>query len=197
MFTSNKQIIESLLLLNCALVLGACTTQIQIQVPHSAVANFATCMKSPPTSYRRSSTLIEMSAITPVTLTNTRSLATGEDHLFVTNDVRGAMIAMPALDDTWADSLQSKFNATPSEIRAAADEADALWNNSAHQTFLKVYNELSKTGAPPRNLPSLNAGGFREYFRLLRSVSEKDGWGVLAARADAQLRALDRAPLAP
>jgi hypothetical protein len=171
-------------------VLSACTSTIQIQVPQSAIPKFAECMKNPTSSYVNPKAEKGASNVFGYSLPNVATLATGNDQLFVTNDLLPANTSLLSSNNQWADKFRSTFNATSGELINTAGEVDALWNHPVHQAFLKAYNELSKTASPPLQPQAVKANELLDYMKIVRSVTEKNGWRVFMVRSVVQLSEL-------
>jgi len=166
----------------------ACTTPVDIQVPGSKVNQFAACMQNPGDTYVRGTPANGVTAFGRTVL-DARLLALGRDQLIVTNDLLAGASLAPTSSD-WADGAAPRFGATPDELRAAAQEADELWNHPVHQTFLKIHNELTTLSDDSLDLPTISVRDVRDYLTHVRTVTEKDGWNALAIRSFRELSAL-------
>jgi len=170
--------------------LGACSTQVQMQVPQSGIKEFAGCMEDPPSSYVRHSAEGKSLDTLGVAPDSVRGLAAGGGHLFVTNDtVTSGLIRAPA-NEKWAQDVANDFHSLPAELVAASDEVEAIWNHSIHQSFLKAYNELSKTSGDVQRPAAIKVSELQDYMERVRSVTEKNAWYAFAARSAYEIESL-------
>jgi hypothetical protein len=172
---------------------GCATSSIDIQVPQSEIANFATCVDKPSTSYKR-----PPPSAGPVRLfgdISTLDIQTEIDAAggrFITNEELGAAANRSQSAFTgWAESFASAYGTTAPELTAAAAEADQIWDHPVQQHFMTAFNQLTTKGnGRAAQAGTLKSADFVDYLKRVRSVSVGDGWTAFTLKHAKEFRAL-------
>jgi hypothetical protein len=173
-----------------SIVLTACSTNIELQVPQINSPEFVDCLKDPTTSYK----LIKAARSLPVLgadLDAVTKVTKGSARLFGFDDPSMATEGLELADDAWAQTAALQWHTTAADLTRAANTVDQLWSHPVHRAFLTSFNELTKPGeGSVANPPGIASSDVLDYLRLTRTVVNTDAWDAMAARSAAALSVL-------